>query len=82
MAGVILQKLGGSGDQRKAVAEVRALLVGYRRQGGSLDRLFGPQKTCCLQGWSTHSTPECLEGEEQRLEPEGFSGLLNEVMTH
>lgn len=79
---MILQKLGGSGDQRKTVAELRALLAGYRGQGGSLDRLSGPHKTCCLQGWSTRSTPECLEGEEQRLEPEGFSGLVKEVMTH
>lgn len=54
------------------MAELRALLASYKRQGGSLDGvsgpldlLSGPQSTCCLKGWSTRSTPECLEGEKE-----------------
>lgn len=64
---MIPQKLGGSGEQKKAVPELSALLAGYRKHGGSMHRLSGQQNTYCLEGWSTRSTPECLEGEEQRL---------------
>lgn len=38
------------------------LLAGEKEKGGP----FAPQNLC-HQGWSTHSTPECLEGKEQTL---------------
>lgn len=65
---MVLQKPGGSGDQRRLLAGLRVVLAGYGRQGGSLDRLSGPQNICCLQGWSIHNTPGYLGVEKERLE--------------
>lgn len=56
---MVLHKPGHLGDQKKPVA-----VAGYRWHGGSLDRLSGPQNIGYLQGWSTHSTPGCLEVEK------------------
>lgn len=63
LAGIVLQKLESSGDQIMPVAQLKALMAGYREQGGSMDRRSVPQNPCCLEGWSIRSTPECLEGE-------------------
>ena len=60
---MVLQKLDGSGDQIMPVAQLKALMAGYRKQGGSMDCRSVPQSPCCLEGWSIRSTPECLEGE-------------------
>lgn len=62
----------GSGVQRKAAAGLTGLLAGEKAKGCP----SGPQNFC-LQGWSTHSTPECLEGKEQTLKhDEGQKGSV------
>lgn len=54
------QRLEGLKGQRWFVAGLRVLLAGWRKMRGSQDFLFGPQKSCCLLRWSSHSTPGCL----------------------
>lgn len=66
------------------MAGEKALLGGYRSQGGSRDRLSGPQNCHCQRGWSTRSTPGCLGGRNNRLEPGGMterlSGFVNDTL--
>lgn len=60
-----------SGVQMKTLAELKGLQMGLRGQ----ERLPGPQKIHYFQEWTTHSTPECLEGKDRDYNNENYSHI-------